>query len=128
MPWDASLNNDAHQSERRHCVLSWSTLKQQGKTNDARKYPMATPELASQTYHHISDPDSTKGVAPTLEKILQDTEGVWKAIEIVYGKKGVDVPGLAEGAGRHYLKNSTCIKYHGGPCKGVDIQLPISKR
>ena len=95
MLWDASLNNDAHETVRRHCVLSRSTLKRQGKksTDDERHFSMATPELASQAYKRLLDP--VTDVDPMDRRIVQDIIGVWIAIRIVYNAKEVYIQRLA---------------------------------
>ena len=122
MPWDACLNQDLHESVRRHCVLSRATLKRQNKKDDQRRFSMATPELGSRTYRRILDPQS--GVAPSAKRIVQDIAGVFRAMEIVQKARGVYVEGLAERTGRRYQKNNG----HGGPRKKGDHSIAYLKK
>ena len=69
------------------------------------------------------DPDPTKGVAPSSKRIVQDIEGVWKAMKIIYDKKGVYVPGLANRTGRRFFRNTTHSKIHGGPRQKGDHSI-----
>ena len=126
MPWDACLNQDLHESVRRHCVLSRATLKRQNKKDDQRRFSMATPELGSRTYRRILDPQS--GVAPSAKRIVQDIAGVFRAMEIVQKARGVYVEGLAERTGRRYQKTTTKINGHGGPRKKGDHSIAYLKK
>lgn len=101
MPWDASLNKDAHESVSRHCILSRATLKQQKKTYDVRQFSMATPTEGARAYHRILCP--INGVAPSSKRIVQDIEGVFTAMGVVQANKGCYVHGLAERTGRRFI-------------------------
>lgn len=118
MPWDACLNQDAHEGARRHAVLSKSCLKRQGKTEDDRAFSMATPRLCSENYRRVMDPDPYIGVAPSAKRIVQDFDGVWIAMKIICDAKGCYVPGLAERTGRRYIKSATRGRHGGSRAKG----------
>ncbi|EJK60291.1 hypothetical protein THAOC_19380 [Thalassiosira oceanica] len=118
MPWDACLNQDAHEGARRHAVLSKSCLKRQGKTEDDRAFSMATPRLCSENYRRVMDPDPYIGVAPSAKHIVQDFDGVWIAMKIICDAKGCYVPGLAERTGRRYIKSATRGRHGGSRAKG----------
>ena len=117
MPGDACLNNDVHESARRHCVLSRSTPKRQGNTNNDREFSMATPQLAVLTYDRLMDPDICTGVVPNSKRILQDIESVWQAMQTVCEHKGGFV-GLAAKTGCGYLKSLVKHSWSGYRLKG----------
>ncbi|EJK60897.1 hypothetical protein THAOC_18686 [Thalassiosira oceanica] len=118
MPWDASLNQDVHESVRRHCVLCRSTLKRQDRLNDDRRFSLATPKLGVATYLRIIDPRPFVGVSPTPKRIVQDIEGAWNAMMIVYQHKGVYVEGLATRTGHRHIKSKEKKNWGGARVKG----------
>ena len=99
MPWDASLNQDVHETVRRHCAMSRATLRRWLLSrDDARYFLIATPELAAELCTRLLH--LITGVALTSKRILEDISGVLLATKIVCEKKGVYVPGLTEQNGR----------------------------
>ena len=100
MPLDNSLNQDIHESVRRHTVMSLTIRDCDNKDN--RLITMTTPKETARSYKRIFDP--TTGVAPKSERILQDVNKVLHALQVIYEAEGVYVPGLAGGrtpGGRH---------------------------
>ena len=127
MPWDASLNQDVHESVRRHCILSRYALKRLGKKEgDERKFSMATPKLGKEPYLRIVHPIT--GCSPSADRINQDIDGVWKAMEIVQQLKGVYVPGLAERTGWRYEKVQGVSDQWGGPWTKGDHSVAYMKQ
>jgi len=101
MPWDASLNQDVHESVRRHCILSRAALR-------------------------ILHPST--GCSPSPHRINEDIEGVWKSMEIVRQHRGVYVPGLAERTGRRYQKTQAVTEQRGGPRTKGDPSIAHMKQ
>ncbi|EJK62102.1 hypothetical protein THAOC_17300, partial [Thalassiosira oceanica] len=118
MPWDASLNKDVHESVRRHCVLCRSTLRRQDRLNDERRFSLATPKLGVATYLRIIDPRPFVGVSPTPRRIVQDIEGAWNAMFVVYQHRGVYVEGLATRTGHRHIKSKEKKNWGGARVKG----------
>ena len=93
MPLDNSLNQDVHESGRRHTLMSLTIRDRDNK--DDRLITMTTPKETARSYKRIFDP--TTGVAPKSERILQDVNKVVHALQVIYEAEGVYVPGLAGG-------------------------------
>ena len=87
MPLDASLNKDVHELVSRHCLLLRRTMRKLNQKEDARTFSLSTPKQATSAYFRVYD--AITGVAPPSERILQDIDGMWKALEIVAEAKGV---------------------------------------
>ena len=120
MPLDASLNKDVHKMVDNSCLLSSNTTKRLGNAKDEREFSMANPTEISKSYPCVFDP--VAGVAPSSKRIIQDIDGVFDAIKIVAGKKGVYMQGLAEKAGRRYMKSKQKMG-HGGKREAEDPSL-----
>jgi hypothetical protein len=108
MPLDNSRIQDAHQSVRRHTVISLTIRDRYNKDN--RLITMATPKETTRSYACIFDP--TTGVAPKLERILQDMNKVMHALQVIYETEGVYMPDLAGGrtsGGRHTTRTESKI-------------------
>ena len=126
MPWDASLNQDVHESVRRHCILSRAALKRIDKNGvDERKFSLATPKLGKESYLRILHPCT--GCSPSPERINEDIGGVWKAMDIVRQHRGVYVPGLAERTGRRYEMVQE-VDQRGGPRTKGDPSIAHLKK
>ena len=91
MPLDNSLNQDVHESVRRHCIISLAA-KWDDKT-DPRLFSMATPKLITSAYKRVFDP--VNGVSPRPDRIIQDIKKVVHACKEIHKVNGVFVPGLA---------------------------------
>ena len=112
MPLDNSLNQDVHESVRRHTVMSLTIRDRDNK--DDRLITMTTPKETARSYKRIFDP--TTGVAPKSERILQDVNKVVHALQVIYEAEGVYVPGLAGGRtpGGHHTATTEGKKARGG--------------
>jgi hypothetical protein len=110
MPLDTSLNQDIHESAKKHNLLSMAI----GTYPDDRLFSMATPKEAARCYKRICDPST--GVVPTPERIVQDVNKVITALQVIYNAEGVYVPGLADGhtAGHHHTATNDGKKQRGG--------------
>ena len=93
MPLDTSLNQDIHESAKKHNLLSMA-IGTYGVVDD-RLFSISTPKEAARCYKRICHP--TTGVVPTSERILQDVSKVITALQVIYDAEGVYVLGLADG-------------------------------
>ncbi len=93
MPLDTSLNQDIHESAKKHNLISMA-IRTHGVADNCL-FSMATPKEAARCYKRICNPIT--GVVPTLQRILQDVNKVITALHVIYNAEGVYVPGLANG-------------------------------
>jgi hypothetical protein len=112
MPLDNSLNQDLHESTKKHNLLSMA-IHTHG-VSDERLFLMTTPKEALRCYKRILDP--LTGVVPTSERILQDVNKAINALQVIFEAEGVDVPGLADGrtAGHRHTTTDAGKKPRGG--------------
>jgi len=98
MPLDNSLNNDLHESNRRH--IAWTSRLE---IDDPRKFDLSTPIRGTHAYTRIWN-----DVCPSSRRILQDVNKVFTSMETVRKAEGVRVNGVGEchGGGRdHRMTN-----------------------
>jgi hypothetical protein len=93
MPLDTSLNQDIHESAKKHNLLSMAIHTH--SVSDNHLFSLARPKEAARCYKHILDPIT--GVIPTSERILQDVNKAINALQVILEAEGVYVPGLADG-------------------------------
>ncbi len=91
MPLDTSLNQDIHESAKKHNLISMAICTH-GVANN-RLFSMATPKEAARCYKSICNPIT--GVVPTSQQILQDVNKVITALHAIYDAEGVYALGLA---------------------------------
>lgn len=119
MPLDNSLFADALQALDRMVVLSHALCDNK---EDERLFSMTTPKLGSRALDRIFDP--IHGVAPTPDRIVEDIEGVWKNMMIIYKNDGAHVPNLCNRTGHRKEAGRTGKGKWGGPReKGVNLLL-----
>ncbi len=93
MPLDTSLNQDIHESAKKHNLLLMAICTH--GVADNHLFSMATPKEAARCYKRILD--SITGVVPTYERILQGMNKAINALQVICEAEGVYVPGLATG-------------------------------
>ena len=95
---DSSLNKDIHEAVNRHIQLTHDFDK-----DDSRKFRMDTPLHGANAYKRILDP-SKLGIAPTSDRIIQDTEGVMTSIMMIIKAKGTVVADINNRTGKRREK------------------------
>lgn len=91
---DSCLNKDIHEAVNKHIQLTTGFKK-----DDERKFRIETPLHGSRSYRRILDP-SESGIAPTSQRIIEDTNSVLKSILMIIEAKGTVVPDINNRARR----------------------------
>lgn len=118
MPLDNSLNQDLHESVRKH--VSMSLIIRKLDASDPRLFSMATSKLTALAYQRIFHP--VTGVSPRPTRIVQDINKVMHALKVIYEHEGVYVPGLAKGStkGKRNTAGATAANNNHG---GIRVRL-----
>jgi hypothetical protein len=91
MPWDLSLNKDAHEDINRHIILTHELAD-----DDPRKFDLSTPKRGSWAYQRVLQ------ICPSSDRIKQDILNVFVSMEKVRKADGILVEGLGKNYGRRY--------------------------
>jgi hypothetical protein len=91
MPWDLSLNKDAHEDTNRHAVLTHELAE-----DDPRKFDLSTPKRGSWVNQRVLQ------ICPGSARIKQDVLKVFHSMEKVRKAGGILVEGLGKNYGRRY--------------------------
>jgi hypothetical protein len=102
MPWDLSLNKDAHQDTNRQVVLTHELAD-----DDRRKFDLSTPKRGPWAYQRVLP------ICPGSARIKQDVLKVFHSMEKVQKAGGILVEGLGKNYGRRY-ENVTMRQPRGG--------------
>ena len=105
---DSNLNQDVHLSVDMNVRYTESYHK-----DDPRKFSITTPKKGTSAYLRIFDP-GPKGIAPTSERILQDTSGVLEAIMIIIEQNGCIVDDMNARKGKRRQTGLTKSSNLGG--------------
>jgi hypothetical protein len=124
MPLDNLLNQDVHESIRKHTVMSLTFCTEW--KNDSL-FSMAMPKNALRAYGRIFDP--TTGMAPKPERIVQDEKKIMNALQVIFDAKGVYVPGLAGGCtpGSQHTATTEGKKPRGGMRVRMEFHYALVK-